>query len=63
MTLFRIYATAGRTDLICTAYVDTDDPGAAMELVRENRWVASRMTDDAWAEETEEVLEGCTLSD
>jgi len=57
MTLFRIYASAGRAELVCTAYVDTNDLGAVLDLVRKNQWVAGRMTSEAWAEETEEVLE------
>lgn len=54
MNIFRIYPAIGE-DFICTTMAD--GPVEALDIVRRNTWVAQQLTDSAYAEKAEEMVE------
>jgi len=57
MNLFRIYDHPCG-DLICTVACCSDSPDKALDMARENPFLAQQMTDEACAFPCDELLEG-----
>ena len=55
MNIFAIYASISDDDPIVRTMAD--DPVGALELVKGNAWCCQQMTETAYAERVEEVVE------